>query len=151
MSKNEILNFITANPLAIASEIGVTPIVMKALEEEGVVARSGVRSTGKRGRPPVQWVIAGSVVAPNTPKPSSIEDMNAVNAPALPVMSDEIRAALDPEAARKIAFIEKVFAGKDGLREIGDFRILSDEYSNIMRRTSKTLTRSLPVFEAEAA
>jgi hypothetical protein len=57
-----IVNFIRENPRATAQEAGTTVTVMKALEDMGHVTNAGNRSTGKRGRPPVEWVVAGTEV-----------------------------------------------------------------------------------------
>jgi hypothetical protein len=69
-----VIDFLAANPGATAQEIGVTPVEMIRLEQEpdSPIVRVGQRKTGKRGRPPVEWALAGSV-APDAPTISDPE------------------------------------------------------------------------------
>lgn len=57
-------------PRQTAQELGTTTVRMDELEAAGVVKRAGNRVTGKRGRPPVEWVTADTEVedAVSSPK-----------------------------------------------------------------------------------
>lgn len=46
----------------------ITNADLKALQARGLVAEYGTRVTGKRGRPPIEWVIAGTVVSDSAEK-----------------------------------------------------------------------------------
>lgn len=59
MSKDQILKALADAPRSIASELGTTTIVMRELEQAGKVVRVGNRKTNQRGRPPVEWAVAG--------------------------------------------------------------------------------------------
>lgn len=63
-----IIQTLTEKPGSIASELGATTAQMTELERQGKVVRVGKRSTGKRGRPPVEWAVAGTVV------PDAVQD-----------------------------------------------------------------------------
>jgi hypothetical protein len=62
MDIEQITTFLAENPGATAQEIGVTPVEMIRIEaqEDSPIVRVGQRKTGKRGRPPVEWALAGS-------------------------------------------------------------------------------------------
>lgn len=57
-----IIAALTDAPGATAQELGTNVPTMALLEQAGRVIRIGSRSTGKRGRPPVEWAIAGADV-----------------------------------------------------------------------------------------
>jgi hypothetical protein len=57
-----ILAFIAANPGCTAVEAGTTPVDMIRREKAGQVIRVGLRKTGTRGRPPVEWALTGAEV-----------------------------------------------------------------------------------------
>lgn len=57
---SHIATFLAANPGSIATEIGVSPVEMGRLEKAGKVIRIGKRTTGSRGRPPVEWALPGT-------------------------------------------------------------------------------------------
>jgi hypothetical protein len=57
----EVLSRLADKPGAIATEIGSTPVEMIRMEKAGYVTRTGVRRIpGKRGRPPVEWMVTGA-------------------------------------------------------------------------------------------
>lgn len=62
MDITQITTFLAENPGATAQEIGVTPVEMIRIEEQenSPIVRVGLRKTGKRGRPPVEWAVAGT-------------------------------------------------------------------------------------------
>lgn len=64
MDITQITAFLADHPGATAQEIGVTPVEMIRLEEQenSPIVRVGFRKTGKRGRPPVEWAVAGTAV-----------------------------------------------------------------------------------------
>lgn len=57
-----LVNQLRENPRSTAQELGTTTQVMDELAASGHVTRFGNRVTGKRGRPPVEWVVAGTDV-----------------------------------------------------------------------------------------
>lgn len=59
---DSIITRLVDNPGATAQELGSNVPTMALLEQAGRVVRIGYRSTGKRGRPPVEWAIAGADV-----------------------------------------------------------------------------------------
>jgi hypothetical protein len=63
MSTDQILKSLAEKPGQIASELGTTTVEMNKLAAAGKVIALGTRSTGKRGRPPVEWAVAGAGVA----------------------------------------------------------------------------------------
>jgi hypothetical protein len=71
---DRIIARLTTNPRSTAQECGVTIVKMKALAEQGLIEEFGPRSTGKRGRPPVEWVIAGTKDDHGTPEQAQRED-----------------------------------------------------------------------------
>jgi hypothetical protein len=58
-----LVNRLRENPRSTAQELGTTTQVMDELAAAGHVTRFGNRVTGKRGRPPVEWVVAGTDVS----------------------------------------------------------------------------------------
>lgn len=97
----QIETFLAANPGAIADEIGVSPVIMGRLEAEGKVIRVGKRSTGKRGRPPVEWALPGQ---------GEVDEAGKI--PKLARISDELRTRADESELRILQYIETVFSGK---------------------------------------
>lgn len=61
---SQILAFVTEHPRSTAAEAGITVPRMQELENAGLVKRSGKRMTGKKGKPPYEWV-AASVEVPD--------------------------------------------------------------------------------------
>jgi hypothetical protein len=60
---NAIVTFITANPRCTAGEAGTTIPVLNELERKGKIKRAGKRVTGRKGKPPIEWVAADVNVA----------------------------------------------------------------------------------------
>jgi hypothetical protein len=58
MSTNAI-KFIEANPRSTAKEAGLTTAEANALVGQGKLVQAGHRKTGKKGRPPVEYVVVG--------------------------------------------------------------------------------------------
>jgi hypothetical protein len=134
MSNQDILAALKSAPGSIATEIGSTPNEMKLLAEQGLVQAVGLRKTGKRGRPPVEWAIVGA----NTPASAA----PVSNVPKLPEISDALRAALNESETNVVTYIEKVFKGefvgtKYGGHEMADYRLLMDEYGQVTRRVAR--------------
>lgn len=69
-----ILARLAEAPGSTAVELDTTIVNMKALEANGLVVNIGNRATGKRGRPPVEWAVAGSSAA--------LEDRTEAGVPA---------------------------------------------------------------------
>lgn len=89
-----------AGPIAI--ELDATPIEMNRLLKEGKVIKAGARSTGKRGRPPVEWALPGTVVAvdEDAPKVDRLAKARAAKAAkAARRVEAEAQAVLDRRAA----------------------------------------------------
>jgi hypothetical protein len=63
MSTDQILKSLAEKPGQIASELGTTTVEMNKLAAAGKVIALGTRSTGKPGRPPVEWAVAGTAAA----------------------------------------------------------------------------------------
>lgn len=63
MSADKIIAALTENPRATAQEVGATIADMKVLQGRGLVIEYGKRTTGRRGRPPIEWVVAGTDVS----------------------------------------------------------------------------------------
>lgn len=55
----DAIAYIEANPRATAKEAGLTTAEANALVGQGKLMQAGTRKTGKKGRPPVEYVIAG--------------------------------------------------------------------------------------------
>jgi hypothetical protein len=159
MSADKIIEFITNNPGAIASEVEagigepVTAIEMGRLEAAGKVERAGTRARpGMKGRRPVQWVVPGAT-------PEVTEDSQAQTgrllpgAPLLPELTQEQRDAMDAEHVRQIGYIEEVFAGKHGTVKpdapdedtrwfMGRLKGLADRHAEIVKFTNRRIAAS---------
>lgn len=121
----KILENLSFLPGAIATEVGATPAQMVALESASKVIRVGERKTGKRGRPPVEWAVNdGSVTLEKDTSPVK-------GAPKLPDPSD-VRDLLGEAEQGALNYIERVFAGDYGQRELGDYKLLHGRYSQII-------------------
>lgn len=136
---NQIIDFLKANPASTAQEIGVTPVEMTRLAAKGYVEKVGVRSTGTRGRPPVEWALPGADLAQH--------DTPAFKAPALPVMDPRVRSAMDAEILRRIEYIEGEWEGKHGIREMADYNALRKTYADLIRRTARQFNMPAPVID----
>ena len=53
------INFIAENPRSTAKEAGLTTAEAVALVGRGLLLQAGHRKTGKKGRPPVEYVVPG--------------------------------------------------------------------------------------------
>lgn len=53
------IDFIAANPRSTAKEAGLTNAEANALVGQGKLMQAGQRQTGKKGRPPTEYVVAG--------------------------------------------------------------------------------------------
>lgn len=62
MTEKQILAAIKRKPGIIGPELGVKNSVLFALEAHGKIIRLGLRKTGKRGRPPIEWALSGTKV-----------------------------------------------------------------------------------------
>ena len=132
ITNDKILENLSYLPGAIATEVGATPAQMTALESAGKVIRTGERKTGKRG--PVEWAVNdGSVSVEKDTSPVK-------GAPKLEDISD-VRELLDVETLNQVEYIERVFAGDYGQRELGDYKMLAERYEHIAnekrRRTGR--------------
>lgn len=63
-SLDTIIAFVRDHPRCTAQEAGVTVARMNELEGAHVV-RVGTRRTGKKGKPPIEWVIIGTEITPD--------------------------------------------------------------------------------------
>ena len=59
---NAAIDFIAANPRSTAKEAGLTNAEANALVGQGKIVAVGNRVTGKRGRPPMEYVVAGAAL-----------------------------------------------------------------------------------------
>jgi hypothetical protein len=59
------IDFIADNPRATAKEAGLTNAEANALVGRGLLIEVGKRVTGKRGRPPAEYVVAGTDLSDN--------------------------------------------------------------------------------------
>lgn len=134
--KKEILAKLATKPGAIADEVGATPIEMVNLESIGAIIRVGSRKTGKRGRPPVEWAVANEDGSPAPRDTSPVK-----GAPKL-VESSHIRENISAEENRVLDYIESVFAGKYGQRELGDYTTLADRYRSIVNTAERKGARN---------
>lgn len=130
-----ILERLELVPGAIATEIGTTPAFMIHLEKQKLVERVGQRKTGKRGRPPVEWAVrdAKAPVKQEDDGPFKL----LTGAPKLPEITEHTAQMIPAEQQRQIAYIEKVFAGAYGQRELGDYKILAERYKEIVRTAER--------------
>lgn len=103
MNTTEIISFLTDNPGATAKEIGVKPVEMTRLFDKGEVTKVGLRKTGGRGRPSVEWAVAGA----DAPVRDKAEPISLLH--KLPLITGSARAALDRELLPQIEYIEKQF------------------------------------------
>jgi hypothetical protein len=62
MNTDAVLNFFAENPRATAKEAGITTADTNVLVGAGKLVAVGNRVTGKRGRPPMEYVVAGTEV-----------------------------------------------------------------------------------------
>jgi hypothetical protein len=62
-TRTALIDSLTATPRQTAVELGITIAEAKAMEAEGIIVSFGTRVTGKRGRPPIEWVVAGTEVS----------------------------------------------------------------------------------------
>lgn len=140
MDTSVILEKLGSQPRAIASELDVKASDMVALERQGLVTRVGLRAGAGRGRPPVEWIVAGSF---ETAPDGTI--IKAGLPPGSPRLEDieEAKPYLTEEEERQVAFIERVFTSgavihmtfKGRTRalsyDVADLRILSTRYRDI--------------------
>src|SRR4051812_20311138 len=59
MSINTAIEYIKANPRATAKEAGLSNAEVNALVGQGKLMQAGKRMTGKKGKPPYEYVVAG--------------------------------------------------------------------------------------------
>ncbi len=137
---SQIIDFLKNNPGATAQEIGVTPVEMSRLAAKGIVEKVGTRSTGTRGRPPVEWALPGADLTQR-------EDVSVFKAPALPVVDPKVRKAMDAESLRQIEYIEGEWEGKHGVREMADYNLLRGRYADIVRAAAKRVNAPMPVID----
>jgi hypothetical protein len=62
MNASDTIEFFTANPRATAKEAGITTAEANLLVGQGKLMQAGNRVTGQRGRPPMEYVVAGTVM-----------------------------------------------------------------------------------------
>lgn len=55
----DAISFIAANPRSTAKEAGLTTAEANSLVGQGKLMQAGQRQTGKKGRPPTEYVVAG--------------------------------------------------------------------------------------------
>lgn len=152
MNTTDIINFLKANPGSIASEIGTTNIVMRDLEEQGLVSRLGNRSTGKRGRPPVEWV-AGELTdeqkAEQEEKAQAKSEPKAAKKPKAPPTLSGLPAEIGDEDRRKVVYIDtEVLSGR---RDDSDVTFLLGVRKDILRRYNNAPSPLNAVIEVEEA
>lgn len=138
MNTTDIINFLKANPGSIASEIGTTNVVMRDLEEQGLVSRLGNRSTGKRGRPPVEWVAGELTDEQKAEQEKKAEAKEAApkepkeKKPKAPPTLSELPAGIGDEDRRKVVYIDtEVLSGR---RDDSDVTFLLGVRKDILRR-----------------
>lgn len=145
MNETSILKALAEKPGAIASELGATSVEMNKLLKEEKVTKVGLRKTGAKGRPPVEWAIAGQDV--------ELLNLNhngfmPSGAPQLP-SAEHVKPFASGEEPNILVFIEKVFDGDYGPRESEDFKLLKARYeriiSQIERRTAIKRTQEVGV------
>lgn len=88
---SKLTDYIAANPRCTAGEAGTTTVVLRELERLGHIVDAGPRSTGKRGKPPREWVITGTEVGNGSGNPAIT---NAINVSANRAGSDRCRCDL---------------------------------------------------------
>lgn len=62
-TRTALLENLAASPRQTAVELGITIADAKLMEADGLIVNFGTRVTGKRGRPPIEWVVAGTEVS----------------------------------------------------------------------------------------
>lgn len=133
--KTEILAKLAAHPGAIAEEVGATPIEMVNLESISAVMRVGTRKTGKRGRPPVEWAIPGE------DGEAMARDTSPVKGAPKLIESAHVRDRITSDENRALDYIEAVFDGKYGQRELQDYRVLAERYEQIVATAERKAAR----------
>jgi hypothetical protein len=123
----DILSRLADKPGATATEIGTTPVEMIRMEKAGYVTRTGVRRTpGKRGRPPVEWMVTGT--QPPEPKVAA---------------SDENVTGIyfNREQQRMIDYIDnqlgRIARGERKDEDGGDERLLRDRRKAVIREAKR--------------
>jgi hypothetical protein len=58
-----IIDRLAAAPRSTAQELGTTTTELDKLVARGLIQRFGTRKTGKRGKPPVEYIVAGADVS----------------------------------------------------------------------------------------
>lgn len=142
---NDLLTTLASKPRSTAKELGATTADMVRLEEAGQVKRVGTRKTGKRGKPPVEWVVAEQAeqvmkdIAEEQKVVASAPVANSAPAVEKPKLDpiDDIRAHLDTEQTRIIAYIEGQF--ERGGREKADYDLLRSRYDDIVRSVRRRM------------
>lgn len=133
MTNESILTVLAKKPGAIAAELGATSVEMNRLFKDELIVKVGKRKTGTRGRPPVEWALPGDKdKVPDSPDPET-----SISIPKLPDVPQSTRDKASGEEPRMLEFIEKVFAGKCGIRELEDYRVLQKRYKDILRQISR--------------
>jgi hypothetical protein len=124
-----ILSKLAEHPGAIAAELDASNADLTRLEGLNMVKRVGKRSTGKRGRPPIEWALIDAALPAAAPIQAA--------APALPDIED-IRPLLSSEHQRQVSYIESTMKQP---REDGDYRILAERYREIANQTRRRVGR----------
>lgn len=143
---SKITKALTEKPWQIANELGTTSLEMNRLADEGVVIRGNNRSTGKRGRPPVEWGLPGMVIPDMGTKKiiktvttkDGVEKEKTITIPKLPDIS-AVRDQITGESLRKIEYIEAVFGGKYGptpYTKVADYYAAIETYNEIVRKAT---------------
>lgn len=132
MTNAQIISFLKKNPGSIAAEIGVANTELKPLEADGQIIRVGTRSTGKRGRPPVEWAVSDVDF-------STLPERQVMK--AVPSLTP-ITVALDDEAQRQVEYIDRMVSS--GQREDADIALLLTRRKDILR-TAERQNRPIPV------
>lgn len=71
---NAAIDFIAANPRATAKEAGLTNAEANALVGQGKLVAVGNRVTGKRGRPPMEYIVAGTDLTEDSMAQASVQE-----------------------------------------------------------------------------
>lgn len=158
---SDLLKNLKANPGSTAAELGATAAEMKQLEAEGKVVNVGTRRTGKRGKPPAEWAVAGAEAnklkqaneeAKKAAEEAKIKEAqeNAPKVVELPNIDDVFEILENQntwEARQDINQLEYIIKELNRGREQGDITILRARFDDIARLTRRQARKVVEVPE----
>lgn len=142
MNTAQVLNFIEAHPRCTAKEAGTTTAALKELEAAGKIENVGVRWTGKKGRPSIEWAMPG-VVQPEdqTGRISS----GIPGAPSLPDLSPLIPRLGDSDR-QVVEYVQRTYE-RPGSREKADMVLLYNTVQRIVKKVGLVIEAAPEVEE----